>query len=782
VEIVELQSKLQKCSHFEVIPLAGTHVAMSLAPIKESQLDMRTGANSFSNKDSSEHFTSTDFQDNPRYPKQGTKFDATSTLLRLGRLIPQVFSTVQYVTAHPSLQGSVGTGNFETPLHSAVDFVESCISHGSTLSEFATARTSSSTLSRYSTPPVHLTRGGDVTSLAAVRTATFSSEYQDLLKNRNLLPSVSEELNWSGRPPREGQHVEFSMKDKVDLEEICLLGSGSYGNVHKVRCRRIFLARKSMTCSNHRLRLDDAITEVEHLKRMRHAHIIQLVGSYVQGREFSILMYPVADYSLAVFMQLGIKILAQGLDCMKYQEYKIVVSLARFFRCISSALRYIHAETTKHLDIKPANIVVKCHPRYIFGFNVYVTDFGISRHFPLLENSQTDSTITKTPKYCAPEVAEEDSRGRSADIFSLGCVFLEIQTVLCYRMMGDLEDHLSCRPFHRSLPKVLSWVDELAQQDSFVAPECQAHIGQQKSMRNRALVSVIKRMLSSNPKERPHARNLEAFFGSNGCCFSPRETFQCDDELEGKEHRLSPAGRDSSTETHITHSLDRPDTVAEVVITASSNGHFSFLQNLFRQGLASCISSDTLSTALHLARLEGSDDLVSLFQEQGAEYLPTIISEETALQVAIEQSNAELVRRLLSAGQPIKWTEAGLVHAISMAGSLEKDDVLSALLWAGVNVNTGDAIGWTALHYAVSDGNDGVARLLLYRGACIEARAKDGSTPLHVAAESGFVNTVGLLIEREADKVALTNDGETPHCLAMRLGKDYVASMLDKGR
>src|SRR6266536_4024580 len=146
---------------------------------------------------------------------------------------------------------------------------------------------------------------------------------------------------------------------------------------------------------NQRIRLKDAINDAQHLQRPRHAHIVQLVGSYRQGREFSILMYPVADYDLTTFMKLATKILARAPGSMKYGDYKSVISLARFFRCLSSAIKYIHKETTKHLDIKPLNILVKCHPRYAFGFNVYVTDFGISRHFSSIENSQIDSTVAK---------------------------------------------------------------------------------------------------------------------------------------------------------------------------------------------------------------------------------------------------------------------------------------------------------------------------------------------------------------------------------------------------
>jgi serine/threonine protein kinase len=43
----------------------------------------------------------------------------------------------------------------------------------------------------------------------------------------------------------------------------------------------------------------------------------------------------------------------------------------------------------------------------------------------------------------APEVIEEDRRGRSADIFSLGCVFAEMVTVIHGRRVEDFHDFRS---------------------------------------------------------------------------------------------------------------------------------------------------------------------------------------------------------------------------------------------------------------------------------------------------------------------------------------------------
>src|SRR4051794_20095090 len=92
--------------------------------------------------------------------------------------------------------------------------------------------------------------------------------------------------------------------------------------------------------------------ELEHLQRLRHAHIVQLVGSYVQGREFAILLYPCADMDLSNFMkEITGELIRDGWNA--YIDERIL-ALQRFLSCLSQALAYIHSQTSKHMDIKPS--------------------------------------------------------------------------------------------------------------------------------------------------------------------------------------------------------------------------------------------------------------------------------------------------------------------------------------------------------------------------------------------------------------------------------------------
>lgn len=290
-------------------------------------------------------------------------------------------------------------------------------------------------------------------------------EYIQAAGARGLLLPPDLELNWSGKE-NGGQHVEFAKREELPLEAISKIGMSLTATVDKVRCRRIMLARKTMTCGR-RLSIQDALVEVEHLQKLRHAHIVQLVGSYLQGKKFAVLIYPVADCDLGNFLEeVSSSVVDSRVMKIEYHSKLAIMSLWNFFGCLSEALLYIHSWATKHLDTKPGNILVMRHSDYRFGHRIYIADFGISRYFPSLDHSQTDAPIPRTPKYCAPEVWNREMYGRGADIFTMGCVFLEMLTTLCGRDLDEFAEHRmkygnGNGAYHMTLPAVHEWADKL---------------------------------------------------------------------------------------------------------------------------------------------------------------------------------------------------------------------------------------------------------------------------------------------------------------------------------
>jgi serine/threonine protein kinase len=195
--------------------------------------------------------------------------------------------------------------------------------------------------------------------------STSKSTYSTLLRDKGLLLPPSEQLDWSGK----GQHVEFALGEEIPLKPLAAIGHGGSAIVDGVLCRRIKLARKTMVCSR-RQKLEDVINEVEHLQRLRHPHIIQLVGSYLQGKKFAILLYPVAEWNLSSFFELCGRENTNSTWPLTRQA--CLTALAGFSQCLAHALSYVHSNTMKHLDIKPQNVLVRRVDKYKEPFRVYL--------------------------------------------------------------------------------------------------------------------------------------------------------------------------------------------------------------------------------------------------------------------------------------------------------------------------------------------------------------------------------------------------------------------------
>ncbi|KAF2105344.1 kinase-like domain-containing protein [Lophiotrema nucula] len=412
-----------------------------------------------------------------------------------------------------SVRGSISKGqtpsfsplsNFESPASFVSAYTPASYLSADTPASYTTARSSLNSpmfpLLEQASALVDFVQGESLDHVAKKRRQhPLYTEYQKVLAEQGLIPTTENEVNWSGK----GQHVEYATDEEVPLKVLSHLGASISATVDKVLCRRIALAKKTMRCTRT-WNITEALREVKHLHKLRHAHIVQLVGSFLQGRNFSILMYPAADFHLGTFLEDTSDMRAQAfqpeLDVELTQRDHF---LNDAFACLSNAIAHVHAQTTKHMDIKPANILVRRDnaPDLLPTWRIYLADFGLSRSFADQDHSQTDGPIARTPKYCAPEVYEYESRGRSADIFSLGCVFLEILTVLCASSVQEFADFRSegsgDESFRANLKKTREWVEV-----------------QLRKNRPPGLSEFMLRMVSLAPAKRPAAADLDAFFNS----------------------------------------------------------------------------------------------------------------------------------------------------------------------------------------------------------------------------------------------------------------------------
>ena len=260
------------------------------------------------------------------------------------------------------------------------------------------------------------------------------------LKQGKVVPSIA--------------HYDYSGAQTIPWKYISRLGQGNCSTIEEVETidpaqPKTRYARKSfMVSPQSRRRLLSVIqNEVDILKTVRHHHVAQIHSTYCTEREFAIVMSPVAEMNLGEYLAYNSRPTGDS-------------PIYSWFGCLATAFDYLHERKIKHQDVKPANILIR-------DGQIVVADFGISKD--VLDEATTGSIgpSIKTLMYCAPETAAEDGdvrRGRKTDIFSLGCVFLEMITTLLWVhgcSVPKLHDRIKVddrRVYSASLTNVLRWI------------------------------------------------------------------------------------------------------------------------------------------------------------------------------------------------------------------------------------------------------------------------------------------------------------------------------------
>ncbi|KAF2466251.1 kinase-like protein [Lindgomyces ingoldianus] len=243
----------------------------------------------------------------------------------------------------------------------------------------------------------------------------------------------------------------FRHKDYQDINHSLLqvvdsLGHGSLGVVEEVRIGPEYTSfvRKRVQIPYNRRRqyLKIISQEAQVLQNLSHCHIVKMIGSYSEipdsGRQFfSLLMAPVGQRDLKTFLDIvGDQSTSQSVDWIEDRR----MWLLNWFKCLSSALAYIHSKGVRHQDIKPSNII---HRRSA----IYFTDFSSASQFQIGQTTSTENPARTSAMYAAPEVINNDDslnrHGRGTDVFALGAVFTEMLAVLRGKSIEEYHQFLA---------------------------------------------------------------------------------------------------------------------------------------------------------------------------------------------------------------------------------------------------------------------------------------------------------------------------------------------------
>jgi serine/threonine protein kinase len=244
-------------------------------------------------------------------------------------------------------------------------------------------------------------------------------------------------------------------------------------------------AQKEMTTkAEAKEHIKNEIKTLKSLCKEDHGHhFVRYVKSYERGDVIGVLLQPVARENLNRLL----------LKCCSSTEerQKNAPTLLRAFGCLTYSLCYLHnIMLYRHRDVKPHNIL--CLDEEFMW-----SDFGLAYDFSAQSFSGTqDPFFQATEDYEAPEIDRSASsyHGRSADVFSFGCLFLEIISVLMIPPGKIHQIHpFRCNwPYKKNIPKMVTWIAEMTEE-----------LKKRKEKTLRKVLELCDQMIKKDPKQRP---------------------------------------------------------------------------------------------------------------------------------------------------------------------------------------------------------------------------------------------------------------------------------------
>ncbi|KAK9459023.1 kinase-like domain-containing protein [Lipomyces oligophaga] len=203
-----------------------------------------------------------------------------------------------------------------------------------------------------------------------------------------------------------------------------LIGSGSFGTVvlglnaltgELMAVKQVEIMRNDKQGDQARKKsmMDALQREIALLRDLQHENIVQYLGSNSDGQYLNIFLEYVPGGSVASLLN----------NYGPLEEPLIRI----FVRQILCGLNYLHDKDIIHRDIKGANVLVDNKGK------IKISDFGISKKVEagLLasgSNQHHRPSLQGSIYWMAPEVVKQTSYTRKADIWSVGCLVVEMFT------------------------------------------------------------------------------------------------------------------------------------------------------------------------------------------------------------------------------------------------------------------------------------------------------------------------------------------------------------------